>query len=429
MLDFSCRQLMAAVTAFLVFACQCANASLALEIDEVPDPISNNTPYGNWAQSWAGTFQNFISQSFTLATDATIIEAEMYLLSSSGTRNAVISIRSGGANGTSVAQGQLSVTNVSGWQKVTFGQPVTLSANTEYFLRLDDLDGPTLTPSEFIYVAAHYNQTTQVYSGGQAYIGTNGYATSDVNMRLYAELATQATLTAFASPASINVGQTSNLSTSGGSGTGAVTYTVVSGPCSVSGSTLTGSGAGTCSVTATKAADSTYAAATSAAIDVAVNAVLTLPEVGGAVITIPSGSGSLTLFEKIADPTPPGDVAEGNQIGTYRFTAIDVSSSLTVTIDIGVPIVAGTKAYKVNGSTWTEISAATFGATTVTYTVVDNDPVMDLNPNVGEMEDPVALISPATPSVPATPVPAIPFYGLLVLGGLLGLFGLRNLTT
>jgi len=425
MLDCCRRQLMATVTVFLVFACQSANASLALEIAEVPENFSNNTSYGNWTQSWAITSQGFISQSFTLATDATIIEAEMYLLSSSGTRNAVISIRSGGANGTSVAQGQLSVTNVSGWQKVTFDEPETLSANTEYFLRLEYTD----SQSGYIYVAAHYNQTTQVYSGGQAYIGTNGYAGSDLNMRLYAGLATQATLTASASPASINVGQTSNLSTSGGSGSGAVTYTLVSGPCSVSRSTLTGNGAGTCSVTATKAADSTYAAATSAAIDVAVNAVLTLPEVGGAVITIPSGSGSLTLFEKIADPTPPGDVAEGNQIGTYRFTAIDVSSSLTVTIDIGVPIVAGTKAYKVNGSTWTEISAATFGATTVTYTVVDNDPVMDLNPNVGEMEDPVALISPATPSVPATPVPAIPFYGLLVLGGLLGLFGLRNLTT
>ena len=78
---------------------------------------------------------------------------------------------------------------------------------------------------------------------------------------------------------------------------------------------------------------------------------------------------------------------------------------------------------------WTETSAATFGATTVTYTVVDNDPVMDLNSNVGEMEDPVTLISPATAAVPATPVPAIPFYGLLLLGGLLGLFGLRELKT
>ena len=52
---------------------------------------------------------------------------------------------------------------------------------------------------------------------------------------------------------------------------------------------------------------------------------------------------------------------------------------------------------------WTETSAATFGATTLIYTVVDSDPVVDLNSNVGAMEDPVALTSPTTESVPAKP--------------------------
>ena len=80
----------------------------------------------------------------------------------------------------------------------------------------------------------------------------------------------QATLVAAANPTSIDVGETSTLTTTGGSGTGTVSYSVVSGPCSLSDSTLTGTGAGTCSVTATKAADSTHAAATSAAIDITV---------------------------------------------------------------------------------------------------------------------------------------------------------------
>lgn len=56
---------------------------------------------------------------------------------------------------------------------------------------------------------------------------------------------------------------TTTLSTSGGSGTGAVSYTVLSGPCTLSGSTLTATGLGRCVVTASKAADDTYAAATS----------------------------------------------------------------------------------------------------------------------------------------------------------------------
>jgi hypothetical protein len=41
----------------------------------------------------------------------------------------------------------------------------------------------------------------------------------------------------------------------------------------------------------------------------------------------------------------------------------------------------------------------------------------------------VSMISPATASVPASPALAIPFYGLLLLGGLLGLVGLREIKT
>jgi len=67
------------------------------------------------------------------------------------------------------------------------------------------------------------------------------------------------------------VGTPLTLATSGGSGTGAVSYTVVNGTatgCAVSGSSLSASTAGTCSVTATKAGDSTYVPASSAATTV-----------------------------------------------------------------------------------------------------------------------------------------------------------------
>jgi len=79
-------------------------------------------------------------------------------------------------------------------------------------------------------------------------------------------LAPQSTLTVVPSSTSINVNGTATLSTTGGNGTGAVTYAVTSGPCSVSGSTLTGTGAGNCSVTATKAADSAFNSATSSPV-------------------------------------------------------------------------------------------------------------------------------------------------------------------
>ena len=76
-------------------------------------------------------------------------------------------------------------------------------------------------------------------------------------------LAPQSSLTVVASPTTIDIDATSALSVAGGNGTGAVTYQLLSGPCSLSGSTLTGLGAGSCVVTATKAEDTTYAAVTS----------------------------------------------------------------------------------------------------------------------------------------------------------------------
>lgn len=81
-------------------------------------------------------------------------------------------------------------------------------------------------------------------------------------------LVAQTALVAVATPTSFTTAATSTLSTTGGSGTGAVTYTVASGPCSVSGTTLSATAAGTCSITARKAADNTYLEATSSAISV-----------------------------------------------------------------------------------------------------------------------------------------------------------------
>jgi len=83
----------------------------------------------------------------------------------------------------------------------------------------------------------------------------------------------QATLIAVATPSSIATSATSTLSKTGGSGTGAVTYAVASGSCTINGTTLTApASAGSCTVTATQAADSTYLTAISAPITVTVSA-------------------------------------------------------------------------------------------------------------------------------------------------------------
>jgi trimeric autotransporter adhesin len=100
---------------------------------------------------------------------------------------------------------------------------------------------------------------------------TTGGGTSAANTLFTYTLAPQATLVVVPTPGSMNVNGTSTLSTTGGSGSGVVSYSLVSGPCTLSGATLTGTGAGSCSVTATKAADSAYDSATSLQVTVAVS--------------------------------------------------------------------------------------------------------------------------------------------------------------
>jgi len=98
------------------------------------------------------------------------------------------------------------------------------------------------------------------------------YSTTTSNtVTVHVDLDPQATLLLNANPTGIDIGQTSALSTSGGSGTGAVTYVVLSGPCTISGATLTGRGQGSCLVQASKAADRTYSSASSNTIMVHVD--------------------------------------------------------------------------------------------------------------------------------------------------------------
>jgi hypothetical protein len=119
--------------------------------------------------------------------------------------------------------------------------------------------------------------TTASVPPGTAYLeavysGDANYATATSVAYPYAVgQATQAALTLTATPQSGVVGKAVTLSTTGGSSTGAVTYSVTNGTargCTVSGTSLTVASAGTCIVTATKAADTNFSAVSSAAVTV-----------------------------------------------------------------------------------------------------------------------------------------------------------------
>lgn len=151
------------------------------------------------------------------------------------------------------------------------------------------------------------------------------------------QLADQATLTAVATPSTVTVGQTSALSTMGGSGTGAVIYSVVAGGCTVSGATLTApASAGTCQFVATKAADSTYATATSAPVAVTVDAApatqtitFSAPStasVGGGNVTL-SASASSGLPVSYASTTPSTCTVSGSTLTPVASGSCSITAS------------------------------------------------------------------------------------------------------
>jgi|GEM_PF-3122320 len=161
------------------------------------------------------------------------------------------------------------------------------------------------------------------------------YSTTTSNIvTVHVDLDPQATLLLNANPTGIDIGQTSALSTSGGSGTGAVTYAVVSGPCTISGATLTGRGQGSCLVQASKAADRTYSSASSNTIMVHVDldpqsaltlsASLTIIDIGQTSVlntTNGSGTGAVT-YEVLSGPcTLNGNILMGKGQGSCLVQA------------------------------------------------------------------------------------------------------------
>lgn len=157
-------------------------------------------------------------------------------------------------------------------------------------------------------------------------------------------------------PADQSVGGGAALSSSGGSGTGAVTFSSTTpAVCTVSGSTVSSIGTGTCSIVTTKAADSTYLAASSTgsfpvyavnlmlqqrlfvsiSSSLRVGSTATLSTSGG------SGTGQVTYSSLSASRcTVSGNVVTAIAVGTCTimatkamdFTYMDTAATLNVQI-------------------------------------------------------------------------------------------------
>ncbi|MEY4988628.1 MAG: hypothetical protein RI933_261 [Actinomycetota bacterium] len=105
---------------------------------------------------------------------------------------------------------------------------------------------------------------TMTVAAGTTHDATTASATLTISK------ASQATLTVSAA-ASMNYLANQTLTSTGGSGTGAVAFSRDSGTCSISGAIVTATQAGTCVVKATKLGDSNYLVAESATVTITIN--------------------------------------------------------------------------------------------------------------------------------------------------------------
>ena len=204
-------------------------------------------------------------------------------------------------------------------------------------------------------------QAVNSYTITAVYTDASGNFTTstDATHTLSIGLATQSPLSVnVTSPATYNTTQT--LTTTGGNGTGAVTYsTAGSTACSVTGATLTiTAGTGTCTIVATKAADASYSAIssnpTTVTVQTATQATLTVVATSPAAylstqtltVTGGSGTGALTFSAGVS-------------------TACSVTgTTLTITSGTGTCLLTATKAADNN------YSAITSGTTTVTVQMI-----------------------------------------------------------
>jgi uncharacterized repeat protein (TIGR02543 family) len=134
---------------------------------------------------------------------------------------------------------------------------------------------------------------------------TENYETATITALLTVSQASQSPLTITST--TVSYGDDLTLTTSGGSGTGALTFVVNTGNCSITNATLTSTSTGMCSVTANKASDSNYLAeSTTATITVTT---------GSATATIAFSSTTLTFG--ISNPI----TVTVSTAGSVRFSA------------------------------------------------------------------------------------------------------------
>ncbi len=220
--------------------------------------------------------------------------------------------------GSAVSVG-VSVAAVSGTTSPTGSVTVADGTTTSAPCTLSGSGGTATATCTLTPTTSGAKTLTATYGGVSGFNGSSGTASHTV-------LAAQVplVLTGTSSPATI--GDTQALGTTGGSGTGAVSYTSTTpAVCTVSGTTLSiVAGTGTCSVYATKAADADYASATSATVDITAQKADT-------VTTVTCPAGPFTYTGSAQTPCTATFTAPGSPSVPFPVTYTDNTDAGTAT--------------------------------------------------------------------------------------------------
>ena len=283
------------------------------------------TYYGSGACSASGTTVTMTSGTDTCSVYAYKAGAGIYSEATSATVK---------VSATTATQSTLAVTGVPTTAQA-FGATFTVGSTGGSGTGTVTFAGSGACSASGTTVTMTSGTGTCSVTASKATDGNYSLATSAAST-VSASLATQSTLAVTGIPTTAQAyGATFTVGSSGGSGSGAVTF-AGSGACSASGTTVTmTSGTGTCSVTATKATDGNYASATSAPSTVnaslatqstlAVTGVPTTTQAFGATFTVGStggsGSGTVTFAGSGACSASGTTITMTNGTGTCSVTA------------------------------------------------------------------------------------------------------------
>eukprot|EP01032_Pedospumella_encystans_P013059 gene13059-15058_t len=161
----------------------------------------------------------------------------------------------------------------------TVGTPITLEATASSKLAVRFTASPetvcTVKDTTLTLVGAGTCNVKADQAGNTTFAAAT-QVSKDITVSNTATPMAQAALVVVPGASTLAPSATTGLSTTGGNGTGAVTYSITSGSCSISGTTLTAAAStGTCKISATKAADGSYSAATSSEVTVTVSTCIT----------------------------------------------------------------------------------------------------------------------------------------------------------